>query len=83
MRAPHHGVGHGAPAVHEDAHLAARGMGELRQLPGELVGDEAIGGKLTAEQTLELANLGGPEALGMTEDPDRASLTGGLPETPI
>jgi hypothetical protein len=35
------------------------------------VGDQAVCGKLAAEETLELANLGGPKALGVAEDSDR------------
>ena len=68
---PHHGVGDGAAAIDEDTYLAAGGVAELRELAGEIVADQAICGKLAAEETLELANLGGSKALGVAEDSDR------------
>ena len=79
----HHGVGDGAPTIDQYPDLTAGRGAQLRELPGELVGDEAIGGKLAAEETLELANLSGPKALGIAEDSDRWLLAGGRPRFPI
>jgi hypothetical protein len=79
MRTPDHRVRHRPAPVDEHAHLSPGGVREQGELAGEIVRHEAVGGKLATEQALELANLGGPEALGVSEDPDRFSLDGGVP----
>jgi hypothetical protein len=75
-------VGHAPASVHEHPDLPARGAAQLGELAGELMVDQAICRKLAAEETLELANLGGPKALGVSEDPDRWFLVGGKPLDP-
>ena len=51
--ADHH-VGDGARAVDEHADLAADLAGELGEPPGELVGDEPVGGEAALREALEL-----------------------------
>jgi hypothetical protein len=63
-------VGHGTPSVHEDTHLSPDLLGELRQLAGELVGEQAIGREATAVEALQGADLARLESLRVAEDAD-------------
>jgi hypothetical protein len=65
-------VGHRAPAVDEDTHLAADLRSDLGQAAGELLGDQSFGRETATEQALQGANLAGTEALGVSEDSDLA-----------
>jgi hypothetical protein len=54
-------------------------VGERRQLAREVLGDEALRGKMAPGEALELADLAGLEAVGVPEDADGiASRCGGV-----
>jgi hypothetical protein len=63
-------VRHRSASVDEDADRPADVVAQLRELPGELVGDEAIGRQVAAVEALEGADLARLEALGVAEDAD-------------
>jgi hypothetical protein len=63
-------VAHLPAAVHQHAHPPPDLGADGAELSGELLGEQAFRRKPAAEQTLELANLAGLEALGVAEDLD-------------
>ena len=65
--ADHH-VGDRPGAVDEHPHLPADLPGELRELAGEVVGQEPVGRKAALREALELLDVVGLEAVGITED---------------
>jgi hypothetical protein len=65
-----HDVGDGARAVDEDADLAADLARELGQTPGEVVGQEPVGGKAALREALELLDVVSLQAVGIAEDAD-------------
>jgi hypothetical protein len=69
-------VGDAAAAIDQHTDLAT-GLGrEGRQMPCELVGDQALGRHPAPREALELADLASFEAVGIAEDLD------GVPSTP-
>lgn len=67
-------MGHGARAVDQHADLAAGLAGQLGQLPGEFLGDQAIGGNVPPEEAFELSNLARLQPMGIAEDTDGLTL---------
>jgi hypothetical protein len=61
-------VGDGARAVHQHPDLPADLPGELRELAGEIVGEEPVGGEAALREALELLDVVGLEAVGIAED---------------
>src|SRR5690606_25284733 len=55
-------------AVDQDADLAADLVGEFREEPGQLVGDDLVGRHAAAENPLESLDLGGFESAGVAVD---------------
>jgi hypothetical protein len=51
--------------------------GELRELPGEVVGQEPVGGEAALREAPELLDVVGLEAVGIAEDSDGGSCAGG------
>ena len=76
MGVSHHDMGDGTATIHQHADLAPNFAAHLGQGPGEFVGDQAVRGNASAEQTLELAGLVGLEAKGVSVDLDEALLVG-------
>ena len=68
--APDHHVLDGAAAVEQDAHLTAHVVRKRRQLPGQLVGDEAIVREAATSETFEGFDLAGLEAGRVSVDLD-------------
>ena len=56
--------------IDEDTHLTPDLTADLRELTGEVVGDEAVGGQSALVQTLDRADLTGLETVGVAEDLD-------------
>jgi hypothetical protein len=73
---PHHHVGDVTPTIDEDTYLTTRLVGECRQVAGELLRDESLGRETASAEALELADLTGLEALGITEDGNGRDLGG-------
>jgi hypothetical protein len=71
-------VGDRAAPVDEDADLTTDLTGQLRQLAGELVAHQPLRREATPHETLELADLGGFEAVGVAEYLDDVSNRGGV-----
>jgi hypothetical protein len=61
-------VGDGPGAVDQHSHLPADLPGELRELAGEVVGEEPVCGKAAPGEALELLDVVGLEAVGIAED---------------
>jgi hypothetical protein len=64
----------GAATIHQHAHRPPDVVTQLRELAGELVGDQAIRGKVAAVEALERADLARLQALGVAEDADGVRL---------
>jgi hypothetical protein len=69
-------VGDVTPTIDEDTYLTTRLVGECRQVAGELLRDESLGRETASAEALELADLTGLEALGITEDGNGRDLGG-------
>ena len=67
-------MGDGAGPIDQHADLAPGLAGQLREVPREFLGDQAIGGNLTPEEALELADLAGLQPMGVSEDADGLAL---------
>jgi hypothetical protein len=63
-------VGHGAAPVHQHADRPPHVVTQRRELAGELVGEQAVGGEMASVEALEGADLTCLEALGVAEDAD-------------
>jgi len=61
-------VGDRARTVHQHPDLPADLPGELRELAGEIVGEEPVGGEAALREALELLDVVGLEAVGIAED---------------
>ena len=61
-------------AIDEDTDLSPDLPADLRQLPRELLREQLIRGDTPSEQTLQLADLVGLEALGIAKDLDERLL---------
>jgi hypothetical protein len=70
VRIAHHHVGDGPGAVDEHAHLAAHLPGELRELAGEVVGDQPVRREAPLREALELLDVVGLQAVGVAENAD-------------
>jgi len=73
-------VRHRAAPVHEHAHRPPDLVAQGGELAGELVGEQAVGGKVAAVEALERANLARLEALGVAEDADGCGTPAGRRE---
>jgi hypothetical protein len=69
-------VGDGSAPVDQHADLAPGLTGQLREVPRELVGDQAIRRDLPPEETLEPSDLVGLQPMGISEDADGLTLPG-------
>jgi hypothetical protein len=63
-------VGHRSAPVHEHADRSPDLVAQRRELAGELVGEQAIGGEVAAVEALEGADLPRLEALRVAEYAD-------------
>jgi hypothetical protein len=61
-------VGDRARAVHQHPDLPADLPGELRELAGEVVGEEPVGREAALREALELLDVVGLEAVRIAED---------------
>jgi hypothetical protein len=65
-----HDVRHGTRPLDEDADLAPDLARELGEAPGEIVGQEPIGGEAALREALELLDVMSLQAVGIAEDAD-------------
>ena len=70
----HHDVLDLSAAIDQDTDLSPDLPADLRQLPRELLREQLIRGDTPSEQTLQLADLVGLEALGIAKDLDERLL---------
>jgi hypothetical protein len=63
-------VGDRAAPVDQHADLAPGLPGQLREVPGEFVGDQAVGRDLPPKEALEPSDLVGLQPMGISEDAD-------------
>jgi hypothetical protein len=70
-------VGDCAAPVDQDPDLAADLAGQLRQLAGQFVGDEAVRRQAPPAEPFESLELAGPEAVRVAFDADGCFLSGG------
>jgi hypothetical protein len=66
-------VGHGAASVDEHAHFPADLVGDLGELAGEFLGDEAARWKPAPVQALQGSDLAGLQTLRVAGDLDTGS----------
>jgi len=67
-------VRHGPAPIHQHADRPPHVGAQRRELAGELVRDQAIGGEVAAVEALERADLARLEALGVAENADGRDL---------
>jgi hypothetical protein len=63
-------VGHRSAPIHQHADRPPDVEAQRRELAGELVGKQAVGGEMASVEALEGADLTCLEALGIAEDAD-------------
>jgi hypothetical protein len=69
-------VGDVTTPVHQHPHHAPDVAADLRELAGELVGDEAIGRQAALVEALDGADLTGLQAVGVAENLNKQLLIG-------
>jgi hypothetical protein len=68
-------MGDGSAPIDQYADLAPGLSGQLREMPGEFVGDQAVGRDVPPEEALEASDLAGLQPMGIAEDADGLTLS--------